>query len=36
MVELTVLAKRCEEKVEVEIANRKQGPDRENNCQAEY
>lgn len=36
MVELTMLAKRCEQKVEVEITNRKQRPSRENNCQAEY
>lgn len=36
MVELTTLAKRCEEKVEVEITNRKQRPDWENNCHAEY
>lgn len=31
MVELTMLAKRCEEKGEVEITARKQRPERENN-----
>lgn len=36
MVELTMLAKRWEQKVEVEITNRKQRRCRENNCQAEY